>query len=412
MHLTALRYPAARRMLFAQANQGAAGWMLTTAGSWYVLTETGSTTALAFFVVVSMTPSLFLNPVGGRLMDRHSPVTMVKILAPLTAAPSLLLALLYVTGVLTVPLMLALVLVAAVFRALQAPTFNKILPHTVPEDQRATVLGYSAITFNLSRSIGPLIAGLAGTQWAFLFAGLGYLLVAGIVFLTRLPDASSAAESASRGPDDEASSEHGYRDAFVMAWTAAALKSLFVCVFVFYLVSGSVHQLLAAVAKDTSSTSVALGVLYASAAVGAMIANPPVLAYLRQGRSRSILLTVIILGVGVTVTVFGFSTTLVADMLLMVVMGALGEAMYLSAQRSILLELDDSRSGAVFGLFLGALTAAGIVGSLGLGLLMDEVGVRDGLVAIGLATILAAIPVLWLVAHQERSKPEVPTKLD
>ena len=54
MRSEALKHRSTRRMLFAQINQGAAGWMQTTAGSWYVLTEAGSTTALSFFVIVDV----------------------------------------------------------------------------------------------------------------------------------------------------------------------------------------------------------------------------------------------------------------------------------------------------------------------------------------------------------------------
>ena len=117
MRSEALKHRNARRMLFAQINQGAAGWMQTTAGSWYVLTEAGSTTTLSFFVIASMTPSLLLNPVGGRLMQSYSPVTMVKVLAPLAALAPLLIAGLYATGTLSIPLLFALTVVGASFRA-------------------------------------------------------------------------------------------------------------------------------------------------------------------------------------------------------------------------------------------------------------------------------------------------------
>ena len=42
-------------------------------------------------------------------------------------------------------------------------------------------------------------------------------------------------------------------------WSVTAVRIVFLCVVVFYLVSGSIHQLLAAVAKDTSTTSLAAG---------------------------------------------------------------------------------------------------------------------------------------------------------
>ncbi len=102
---------------------------------------------------------------------------------------------------------------------------------------------------------------------------------------------------------------------------------------------------------------------------------------------------------------FGFSSGLIVDMVLMVILGALGEAMYLVVQRSILLELDETDSGAIFGLFLAILTGASILGSIGLGLLMDAVGVRSGLVMLGVVTLVVAVPLIVLVA-QASSKPQ------
>ena len=390
-------------MLFAQINQGAAGWMQTTAGSWYVLTEAGSTTTLSLFVIASMTPSLLLNPVGGRLMQSYSPVAMVKVLVPLAALAPLLIAGLYATGTLSIPLLFALTVVGASFRALQAPTFAKILPLTVPESQRAAVLGYSAIAFNVSRSVGPVIAGIAGTGLAYLLSGVGFLIVATIMFVTPLDSAQSTpATTASHGAAPKGSS---FRRVLRLMWGITAVRILFLCVIVFYLVSGSIHQLLAAVAKDTSTTSLALGALYACAAIGAIFTNRPVLRYLGNNGNRTRLLSIVIVATALTVVTFGFSSGLIFDMVLMVILGALGEAMYLVVQRSILLELDEADSGAIFGLFLAILTGASILGSIGLGLLMDAVGVRSGLVTLGVVTLVIAVPLILLVA-QASSKPQ------
>ena len=188
-------------------------------------------------------------------------------------------------------------------------------------------------------------------------------------------------------------------------WSITAVRILFLCVVVFYLVSGSIHQLLAAVAKDTSTTSLALGALYACAAIGAILTNRPVLRYLDNNGHRTRLLSIVIVAAALTVVAFGFSSGLIFDMALMVILGALGEAMYLVVQRSILLELDEADSGAIFGLFLAILTGASILGSIGLGLLMDAVGVRSGLVTLGVVTLVIAVPLILLVTRAS-SKPQ------
>ena len=128
------------------------------------------------------------------------------------------------------------------------------------------------------------------------------------------------------------------------------------------------------------------------------------LRYLDNDGNRTRLLSIVIVAAAVTVVAFGFSSGLIFDMVLMVILGALGEAMYLVVQRSIPLELDETNSGAIFGLFLAILTSASILGSIGLGLLMDAVGVRSGLVLLGVVTLVVAVPLILLVARAS-SKP-------
>ena len=129
------------------------------------------------------------------------------------------------------------------------------------------------------------------------------------------------------------------------------------------------------------------------------------LRYLDNDGNRTRLLSIVIVAAAVTVVAFGFSSGLIFDMVLMVILGALGEAMYLVVQRSIPLELDETNSGAIFGLFLAILTSASILGSIGLGLLMDAVGVRSALVLLGVVTLVVAVPLILLVA-QASSKPQ------
>ena len=346
-------------------------------------------------------------PLFGRLTRWYRAGAVATLmLAPLAALAPLLIAGLYAAGTLSIPLLFALTVVGASFRALQAPTFAKILPLTVPESQRAAVLGYSAIAFNVSRSVGPVIAGIAGTGLAYLLSGIGFFIVATIMFVTPLDSAQSTPATTRPGASHEVDPKgSAFRRALRLMWSITTVRILFLCVVVFYLVSGSIHQLLAAVAKDTSTTSLALGALYACAAIGAIFTNRPVLRYLGNNGNRTRLLSIVIVAAALTVVAFGFSSGLIFDMVLMVILGALGEAMYLVVQRSILLELDEADSGAIFGLFLAILTGASILGSIGLGLLMDAVGVRSGLVTLGVVTLVIAVPLILLVA-QASSKPQ------
>ncbi len=54
------------------------------------------------------------------------------------------------------------------------------------------------------------------------------------------------------------------------------------------------------------------------------------------------------------------------------------------------------------GLFLSLVAATAIIGSLGLGLLMDYLSVRDGLIWFGVGTVALSIPVLIHVHRRLR----------
>ena len=377
--------------------------MQTTAGSWYVLTEAGSTTTLSLFVIASMTPSLLLNPVGGRLMQSSTGSHGQGAGAPgCPRSPAHRWSLCGGHAVDSTPV-----------RTDRCCVLSRLAGPNVCEDPAAHRARESARRLGLLRnrvqrfrSVGPVIAGFAGTGLAYLLSGIGFLIVATIMFVTPLDSAQSTPATTRPGASHEVDPKgSAFRRALRLMWSITTIRILFLCVVVFYLVSGSIHQLLAAVAKDTSTTSLALGTLYACAAIGAIFTNRPVLRYLGNNGNRTRLLSIVIVAAALTVVAFGFSSGLIFDMVLMVILGALGEAMYLVVQRSILLELDEADSGAIFGLFLAILTGASILGSIGLGLLMDAVGVRSGLVTLGVVTLVIAVPLILLVA-QASSKPQ------
>lgn len=399
MTTSTLHYPAARRMLAGKAISGAGGWMQTTAASWYVLQETGQATSVGFLVVFSMLPSVLLNPVGGNLADRYSPVTLQKWLSLLAAAGPLLISLLYITGELSVLLMYVLIFLGAIPRALASPLMTEILPMSVPKELRADILANGAVTYNIARTVGPLIGGSVGVGWAFLLNGLSYLALAVIMQLTPMrppaePDGTTKPES-DKDPDERQT----YRQRVSDGWSFPFVRALFVAAVMFYVASGSVHQLLANVADDTVDTAHFLGVLYASIAVGGIAANPFIKRYISDGKSKTKLLYAALIGAGPTIALLGLSQWLWTDMVVLLLLGAFGEAMWLGAQESLALDLPRQVSGSILGIFFAAVTLATVIGSVMVSLLFQAVGVRLGLVIVGLIAFCYGIVQIWWLSR-------------
>jgi MFS family permease len=86
----------------------------------------------------------------------------------------------------TAPLLLALVFLNGIGLALRWPVFSAIVPDLVPRAQLASALALNGVAMNLSRIVGPLVAGAliasAGTVWVFALNAL-LCVISGLVVL-------------------------------------------------------------------------------------------------------------------------------------------------------------------------------------------------------------------------------------
>jgi MFS family permease len=400
MATSTLHYPAARRMLAGKAISGAGGWMQTTAASWYVLQETGQATAVGFLVAVALLPAVLLNPVGGALSDRYSPVTLQKWLALLAAIGPLLIATLFYFGDLSVPVLYVLVFLGAIPNALASPLMTQILPMSVPPELRANILANGAVTYNIARTVGPLIGGSVGIGWAFLLNGLSYLALAVILQLTPLRGAQDRVK-AQKAKEPAPEHDEAYKKRVADAWSFPFVKALFLAAVMFYVASGAVHQLLAAVADLNVDTAHFLGVLYAAIAVGGIAANPFIKRFVNGGGNKTDLLYFSLIGAGPTIILLGISRDLWSDVLILFLLGGFGEAMWVGSQQSLTLDLPRRITGSILGIFFAAVTLATIGGALVVSWLFEIVGVRTGLVLLGVVAFGYGMFQIWWLRRAE-----------
>lgn len=393
-------------MLLGRAISGAGGWMQTTAASWYVLQQTGQATSVGFIVASAMLPSVLLNPVGGVLADRYSPVLLQKRLALLAAIGPLVVAGLFFTGELAVIWVYILVFLSAIPRALASPLMTEILPLSVPKELRASILANGAVTYNIARTVGPLIGGSIDVGMAFLINGLSYVVLAAIMQFTPLHEAETQAKSEIKNENQKTGGPETYKNRVKEGWSLPFVRAVFISAIMFYLAAGSVHQLLATVADDSYQTSGHLGVLFAAIAVGGIAANPFVKRYVNGGGSKITLLYMALIGAGPTIIALGLSQWLLSDLLILFLLGAFGEAMWLGAQQSIALDVPRHISGSMLGLFFAMTALATVVGSLLFGLLFDLIGVRSGLVMLGAVSSVYGLLQIWLIARSNKDQSD------
>jgi predicted MFS family arabinose efflux permease len=136
-------------------------WMQRIAVGWlaWKLSHSGAVLGLAAFA--DLFPTVLIGPFGGALADRLDRLRLIKIAQVVGLAQAATLFALTASGLITVPLLLALVLVGGLAGGVEQPARLALVPSLVPRPQLATAVAINAIVFNSARFIGPAIAGLA-----------------------------------------------------------------------------------------------------------------------------------------------------------------------------------------------------------------------------------------------------------
>ncbi len=136
-------------------------WMQRIGVGWlaWKLSHSGAVLGLAAFA--DLFPTVLIGPFGGALADRLDRLRLIKIAQALGLVQALTLFALTASGLITVPLLLALVLVGGLAGGVEQPARLALVPSLVPRPQLATAVAINSIVFNSARFIGPALAGLA-----------------------------------------------------------------------------------------------------------------------------------------------------------------------------------------------------------------------------------------------------------
>ena len=158
--LVAMRHPNYRRYWFGQIGSLIGAWMQSVALPWLVLQLGGSAFQLGLVMAFLFGPSMIVAPLGGVLADRvdkRRTLIIVNLVAMLQASVLFALTL---TGMVEIWHVYALALVAGVVGAIEMPLRQAFVAELVPRKDLVNAIALSSTSFNLSRVIGPAVAGV------------------------------------------------------------------------------------------------------------------------------------------------------------------------------------------------------------------------------------------------------------
>jgi len=154
-------------------------WLERVAIGWLTWTLTHSGAWLGLISLADFLPVLFLAPFAGVLADRRDRVWTIRVTQWIGCVQASLLAILVVSDAMTIEILFALVLILGIASGVAQPSRLALIPTLVDRESLASALAINSVIFNLTRFIGPALAGIViaeiGIAAAFAANAVSYI---------------------------------------------------------------------------------------------------------------------------------------------------------------------------------------------------------------------------------------------
>jgi MFS family permease len=145
---------------FANLLSNMGSWTQQVAEPWLLLSIGASSFVIGLDAFAMAAPAWLLTLVGGVLADRGDRRRVIATYQSIQMLCPMILVALLLAGVVQPWMVVVLSLVVGITDALSMPSFQTIVPSIVAREQIAAALALNATQFNLSRILGPALAGL------------------------------------------------------------------------------------------------------------------------------------------------------------------------------------------------------------------------------------------------------------
>ena len=382
--------------IFAAGNlvSQAGEWMTLVALNWAVLEFTGSALYLGLINACRMVPAFLLSVPAGVLADRSDRRKLLILLQagvmPSTFCVGYLLAAESPFWLLAVVVTLRSVLMAMVI-----PVRNSLIPNLVPESQVASAVAVDSGVRNLSRIVGPAIAGtlLAVMEVADVFWISGFSIVAVLLSLLVVrPESNRDAVSSNMKAD--------LQEAAVYVKNSPTIQSLLILAVVPMVFAFPYTAMMPLFAEDLLQLGPeGLGILLSVAAAGALVGS----AWLSLGsgtQEAGKWLVCSTIGFGLFLLLFMFAQTLLTAAVMLFLVGLASSTYRTMSRVTLQTRVPDRLRGRIMSIALmdrglmplGAILIGAVAewaGALWAGVVMG-----GGCIAVTLA-VLAARRQIW-----------------
>jgi MFS family permease len=378
------------------------GNLASNSGTWFqniaqvllVYRLTGSPFLVGVVNFSQFAAVLFLAPVAGTAADRFDRRRLVIVMQILAAGLAATLAVMAAVGQPSAYAVIAIALALGVTTALSTPALQAIVPSLVSRAELPAAIALNAVTYNLSRALGPIAGVFVIARWNIPTAlAINALSYVALIFAMLTVTPLTAQITPSERPR--------LRDSARMVRARSELWIPLVVVGLVSLTADPVNTLTPSFATDVySRPDTFTGFLVGAFGSGAVLA-----AVLVTGRwhpsQRLLVVTLGLLALGIGA--FALSTTALIGVVGLFV-GGFGYLSSVSAATSLLqLDLADEHRGRTMGLWSVSFHGARPIASLVDGTIAATIGIRAAGLTMALPALAGCLGLAALEVRRRRA---------
>jgi predicted MFS family arabinose efflux permease len=375
-----------RIMFIGSCTSSVGTWMQQLAQAWLVLQLSKSPFFLGLDNFLGNIPIVFFSLIGGVIADRRERRRILIGSQVVQLSCAFILTILFATGVVHVWHILVLSFMVGTAQSFGGPAYQALIPTLVKADDLPNAIALNSIQINLARVIGPTLGGLAltywGASWCFGLNGVSFIaVIISLVIIrphfTPMKTTGSVLDSIKQG--------------FSFIRKQGAMESLIFLAFSLTLLGFPLIVFLPVFASDVfHGGPKTYTLLLVCSGVGS-ITGALVVAGLGKYRHQGLAAMVMLVVLGVMVTGFALSTSLVLSCALVFLSGAALLAVFTTITSLVQLIATDQMRGRVMSVYNVAFRGGAPIGSLLVGALVKTFSAPRVLAANGLLLVLLGI---------------------
>ncbi|WP_309128420.1 MFS transporter [Microbacterium sp.] len=382
-----------RTWFFGAVVSNIGGWMQATAQDWVVLTELtdNDATAMGATMALQFGPPLVLVSLTGWVADRFDRRRVLLVTQSTLMLLAVAIAVLLLTGVMTLPLMLCFAAAFGITNAFDAPARQAFVSDMVSLEDTSNAVALNSASFNMARLIGPAVGGLLivalGSGWVFIANAVTFLAMLVALMLIRTRELVPRVVNSRSGGGLAA----GFR--YVMG--RPDLVVVFVMVFLIGAFGMNFPIFASTMALEFGRGADGYGLLSSVLAIGSLAGA---LLAARRDRARVRVLVLAAGGFGVASVISTLMPSYWTYAAVLVFVGFSTVTMLTTANGYVQTTTDAALRGRVLALYMAVIMGSTPIGAPIAGWIVDAFSARTSIMVGGLAGIVAfSIGIGWML---------------